>query len=228
MGATLCQLFWEMVWIFTVVTFINKSYVRNRISEHFTTENALIQLCLVLNEGIKFFYDYLIVWPFIFFYYSFSYYTVFEYESLRTRTYFRSLLLKKPLRVVASQLLLLRSTSQETLLQSWNSRCRAYLVTLTKIQDTPASEVARIHSSCILSFDLIGWHQNERLNVTEIILPFGFADFTFLVERSDDRKNVCVRRLIWILPFQKRHLYNYFTDNRIVIFKVVRTLHYMV
>ena len=100
MGATLCQLFWEMVWIFTVVTFINKSYVRNRISEHLTTGNALMQLCLVLNEGIKFFYEYLIVWPFIFFYYSFSHYTaVFEYDSLRTRTYFRSLLLKKRLRV---------------------------------------------------------------------------------------------------------------------------------
>ena len=44
--------FLEMVWIFTVVTFINKSYVRNRISEHLTTGNALMQLCLVLNEGI--------------------------------------------------------------------------------------------------------------------------------------------------------------------------------
>ena len=86
----------------------------------------------------------------------------------------------------------------------------------------------RIHSSCILSFDLIGRHKNKRPNVTEIILLLGFADVTFLVERSEDRKNVCVRRLIWILPFQKRHLYNYFTDNRIVIFKVVRTLHYMV
>ena len=73
---------------------------------------------------------------------------------------------------------------------------RAYLVSLTKIQDTPASEVARIHSSCILSFDLIGRHQNKRPNVTEIILPLGFADVIFLVERSDDRKNVCVRRLI--------------------------------
>ena len=52
MGATLRQLFLETVWIFTVVTFINKSYVRNRISKHLTTENALMQLCLVLNEGI--------------------------------------------------------------------------------------------------------------------------------------------------------------------------------
>ena len=73
---------------------------------------------------------------------------------------------------------------------------RAYLVSLTKIQDTPASEVARIHSSCILSFDLIGQHQKKRLYVTEIILPVGFANVTFLVERSDDRKYLCVRRLI--------------------------------
>ena len=38
-----------------------------------------------------------------FFYYSFSHYTVFEYDSLRTRTYFRSLLLKKRLRVCCQQ-----------------------------------------------------------------------------------------------------------------------------
>ena len=50
--ATLCQLFLEMVWIFTVVTFISKSFVRNRISEHLAAENALMQFCLVLNEGI--------------------------------------------------------------------------------------------------------------------------------------------------------------------------------
>ena len=51
-----------------------------------------------------------------------------------------------------------------------------YLVTLTKIQDTPAREVARGHSSCILSFDLIGEHQNKRFYVTEIIFSFMFAD----------------------------------------------------
>ena len=43
------------------------------------------------------------------------------------------------------------STSQETLLQSWNSHSKAYLETLAKILDTPAREVARSHSSCILS-----------------------------------------------------------------------------
>ena len=31
----------------------------------------------------------------------------------------------------------------------------------------PAREVARSHSSCILSFDLIGQHQNKRFHVTE-------------------------------------------------------------
>ena len=39
---------------------------------------------------------------------------------------------------------------------------QAYLVTLAKIQDTPAREVGRSHSSCILSFDLIGQHQNIK------------------------------------------------------------------
>ena len=50
------------------------------------------------------------------------------------------------------------STSQETLLWSWNSRSKAYLVTLAEIQDTSAREVAKGHSSCILSFDPIGQH----------------------------------------------------------------------
>ena len=164
-----------------------------------------------------------------FFYYSFSHYTaVFEYDSLRTRTYFRSLLLKKRLRVCC----------QPVVVVVFNVAGNLVIVvkfTLQSVFSNPhqnprhASERSRrIHSSCILSFDLIGRHKNKRPNVTEIILLLGFADVTFLVERSEDRKNVCVRRLIWILPFQKRHLYNYFTDNRIVIFKVVRTLHYMV
>ena len=38
---------------------------------------------------------------------------------------------------------------------------------LAEIQDTSAREVARNHSSCILSFDLIGQHQNKRFYVTE-------------------------------------------------------------
>ena len=54
-----------------------------------------------------------------------------------------------------------------------------------------AREVARSHSSCILSFDLIGLHQNKRFYVTEIVLPLGFADAIFWRERSDDRKCVC-------------------------------------
>ena len=41
---------------------------------------------------------------------------------------------------------------------------------LAKIQDTPAREVARGHSSCILSFDLIDQHQSKRFHVTEIVL----------------------------------------------------------
>ena len=54
-----------------------------------------------------------------------------------------------------------------------------------------AREVARSHSSCILSFDLIGLHQNKRFYVTEIVLPLGFANAIFRRERSDDRKCVC-------------------------------------
>ena len=55
----------------------------------------------------------------------------------------------------------------------------AYLVTLAKIQDTPARKVARNHSSFVLSFNLIGQHQNKRFYITEIVLPLGFADVTF-------------------------------------------------
>ena len=83
---------------------------------------------------------------------------------------------------------------------SWNSRSKAYLVTLAKIQDTPAREVARSHSSCILSFDLIGQHQNKRLYVTEIVLPLGFADAIFRKERNDDRKCVCCSQATFIRP----------------------------
>ena len=77
-----------------------------------------------------------------------------------------------------------------------------YLVTLAKIQDTPAGEVASSHSSCILSFELIGQHQNKRFHVTEIVLPLGFADVIFRRERSDDRKYVCCsqarKRSAWL------------------------------
>ena len=78
-------------------------------------------------------------------------------------------------------------TSQETLLWSWNSRSKAYLVTLAEVQDTTAREVERSHSSYILSFDLIGQHQNKRFYVTEN----RFAARVFRRERSDDRKCVC-------------------------------------
>ena len=65
------------------------------------------------------------------------------------------------------------------------------VIDLSKIQDTSAREVARSHSSCSLSFDLIGLHQNKRFYVTEIVLSLGFADAIFRRERSDDRKCVC-------------------------------------
>ena len=68
---------------------------------------------------------------------------------------------------------------------------QSVLVTLAKIQDTPARNAARSHSSCIISFDLIGQGQNKRFYVTEIVLPLGFADIIFRRERSEDWKYVC-------------------------------------
>ena len=40
----------------------------------------------------------------------------------------------------------------------------------------PAREVAMSHSSCILTFDVIGEHQNKSFYVTEIVLSLVFAD----------------------------------------------------
>ena len=83
------------------------------------------------------------------------------------------------------------STSQETLLWSWNSRSKAYLVTLAKIQDTQGHEVATSHSSCILSLDLIGQHQSKKFYVTDIVLLLRFIDVIFRRERSDNWKYIC-------------------------------------
>ena len=80
---------------------------------------------------------------------------------------------------------------QRRLLRSWNSRSKAYLVTLAKVQDTPARDVARSHSSCTLSFDLIGQGRNKSFHVADIVLPLGFADVIFRRERRDDRNCVC-------------------------------------
>ena len=68
---------------------------------------------------------------------------------------------------------------------------QSVLVTLAKIQDTPARNAARSHSSCIISFDLIGQGQNKRFYVKEIVLPLRFADSIFRRERSEDWKYVC-------------------------------------
>ena len=55
----------------------------------------------------------------------------------------------------------------------------------------PAREVAMSHSSCTLSFDLIGEHQNKRFYFTEIILSLMFADVIFQRKGSDNQKYVC-------------------------------------
>ena len=68
---------------------------------------------------------------------------------------------------------------------------QSVLVTLAKIQDIPARNAARSHSSCIISFDLIGQGQNRRFYVKEIVLPLRFADIIFRRERSEDWKYVC-------------------------------------
>ena len=68
---------------------------------------------------------------------------------------------------------------------------QSVLVTLAKIQDAPARNAARSHSSCIISFDLIGQGQNRRFYVKEIVLPLRFADIIFRRERSEDWKYVC-------------------------------------
>ena len=47
------------------------------------------------------------------------------------------------------------------------------------------------HQCSILSFDLIGQHQNKRFYVTDIVLPLRFVDAFFQRETSDDRKCVC-------------------------------------
>ena len=73
------------------------------------------------------------------------------------------------------------------------------MVKFAKIQDTPAREVARSRSSCILSFDLIGQHHNKRFHLTEIVLLLGSADVIFRRERSDDQKYVCASQASNIL-----------------------------
>ena len=74
---------------------------------------------------------------------------------------------------------------------------RSSLLSLRKLtkQDTPTREVARSHSSCILSFELIGQHQNKRLYVTEIVLPLGFAYVNFRRERRTTGNTSDVQRL---------------------------------
>ena len=49
----------------------------------------------------------------------------------------------------------------------WTANGRDMLIGGFESTRQPAREVARSHSSCILSFDLIGQHQNKRFHVTE-------------------------------------------------------------
>ena len=81
-------------------------------------------------------------------------------------------------------------------LNAWNRLTHKKKTLQKSYTCMPALEVARSHSSCILSFDLTGHHQNKRFYVTEIVWRLGFADVTFRVERSDDRKYIFVLRLL--------------------------------
>ena len=74
-------------------------------------------------------------------------------------------------------------------------KSKAYLVTLPKIQDTPAHEVERSHSSCILSFDLIGEHQNKRFYVTEIVCRSSSQTVFFGGREATTGNTSAVRRL---------------------------------
>ena len=49
------------------------------------------------------------------------------------------------------------------------------------------------HSSCILTFDLIGEHQNKSFYVTEIVLSLMFADVIFRRERIKRRPEIRLR-----------------------------------
>ena len=59
------------------------------------------------------------------------------------------------------------------------------------------------HSSCILTFDLIGEHQNKSFYVTEIVSSLVFADVFFGGREATTRDASAVRRLRCIL-FEKR------------------------
>ena len=66
-----------------------------------------------------------------------------------------------------------------------------YLVTLAKIQDTPAGEVANSHSSCILSFEL----KRKRFHVTEIVFRSGSQTLFFGGREATTGNTSAVRRL---------------------------------
>ena len=78
---------------------------------------------------------------------------------------------------------------------------QAYLVTLAEIQDTPAREVGRSHSSCILSFDLIGQHQNIKTKGFTSRKSFchsGSQTLFFGGREATTGNASAVRRLLWI------------------------------
>ena len=69
------------------------------------------------------------------------------------------------------------------------------VIDLSKIQDTSAREVARSHSSCILSFDLIGLHQNKRFTSWKSFCRSGSQTLFFGGREATTGNASAVRRL---------------------------------
>ena len=71
-----------------------------------------------------------------------------------------------------------------------------------------AREVRRRHPSCILSFDLIGQHQNKRFYVMEIVLPLGFADAIFWEgeKRQPEMRLLFAGQLVWGYAHEFQHM----------------------
>ena len=77
-----------------------------------------------------------------------------------------------------------------------NSRSKALLVTLAEILDASAREVARSHSSLILSFDLIGQHQNKRFTSRKSLCRSGSQTLFFGGREATSGNASAVRRLV--------------------------------
>ena len=124
-----------------------------------------------------------------------SHTTVFYKAKPKAHTYMYSL---RSSSFIKSQ----HSTSQETLLWSWNLRSKAYLVTLAKIQDTQRHEVATIKSLELYSILWSDWPTSKQK-----VLCQGHC-FAAQVRRhyfseEEKRQYICSRATLhatWLIP----------------------------